>query len=259
MRLAALALLLLLSAVPTHAETSLTPGGDASVGSVIDGTTLDLADGRQLRLAGIEAPSQGTGARAAKAALGELVSSGVVTLRFAGNPQDRQGRAVAQVYSGTIWIEGELVKRGLARVRSAADNRAGIAELLVLERQARRYHRGLWADRAYAIRDAEDAGRYTGTFQLVTGTVGDVGTAAGEVFIAFGPDRHSAFTLTLAPAVAKLCRDAGLDPIALKGKVVLARGFIDGTVHPSMTITHPEQIELPRQKKTAPKKTSGPR
>jgi micrococcal nuclease len=117
MRLAALALLLLLSAVPTHAEPSLTPGGDASVRDVIDGATLDLADGRQLRLAGIEPPAQGALARTTKAALAELVASGVITLRFAGNPQDRQGRVVAQVYAGTVWIEGELVKRGLARVR----------------------------------------------------------------------------------------------------------------------------------------------
>ena len=47
----------------------------------------------------------------------------------------------------------------------------------------------------------------------------------------------------------KLCRDAGLDPMALKGKRILVRGFIDGKVHPTIAITFPEQIELlPRKK-----------
>jgi hypothetical protein len=47
----------------------------------------------------------------------------------------------------------------------------------------------------------------------------------------------------------KLCRDAGLDPMALKGKRILVRGFIDGNVHPIIAINFPEQIELlPRKK-----------
>src|SRR5579862_5807514 len=144
MRSAALALLLLLAPAPVFAEPALTPGGEAQIGTVIDGMTLLLTDGRELRLVGIDVPLRGVLADKAKAALTELTANATVTLRIAGNPRDRQGLVLAQAYVGEAWLQGELLKRGLARVHTAADNRAGIAAMLALERQARRYHRGIW-------------------------------------------------------------------------------------------------------------------
>ena len=52
--------------------------------------------------------------------------------------------------------------------------------------------------------------------------------------------------------------EAGLDPASLTGKMVLTRGYIDGTRRPTIAITFPEQIEVVkkaagRQKKAAPK------
>lgn len=253
MRRAGLALILLLHSAYSSrlalAEPAFEPAGQAQIQSVVDGMTVTLSDGRRLRLTGIEAPLRGALAAQAKTALADLVVSRSVELRSAGNPSDRQGRVVAQVYAGSIWVQGELLRRGLARVHSTADNRLGIADMLALERQARRYHRGLWADRAYAVRSADDAVEVTGSFQLVRFKVGEVANSAGQVLISAGPDRRTAFALTLAPSVVKLCRDAGLDPMALKGKQILARGFIDGRVRPTIAITHPEQIEIPARKK----------
>ena len=121
MKRAALALLLFLSIFPTRAEPAFTPGGDAQIRAVVDGTTLGLSDGRQLRLVGIETPARGALAERAKEALKELTASGTITLRFAGNPRDRQGRVLAQAFADERWLQGELLKRGLARVRSTAE------------------------------------------------------------------------------------------------------------------------------------------
>lgn len=244
---------------PVAAEPAFTPGGQAQIRDVVDGATLALADGRVLRLVGIEAPLQGTLEQQAKAALSELIAGDVVALRFAGNPRDRQGRVLAQVYAGSVWVQGELIRRGLARVHGTADNRLGIPDMLALERQARRYHRGIWSDRAYAVLSADDAARAAGTFQLVSFTVTDVARAAGQVFVHSGPDRQSAFALTIDSPALELCRDAGLDPLTLKGKRILVRGFIDGKLHPTIAITYPEQIEILRPKRTAPDKHPGPR
>jgi micrococcal nuclease len=126
---------------PLAAEPAFTPGGEAQIRDIVDATTLTLADGRSLRLVGIEAPLRGTFGQQAKAALAALIGADAITLRFAGNPRDRQGHVLAQIYAGSVWVQGELVRRGLARVRGTADNRLGITDLLVLERQARRYHR----------------------------------------------------------------------------------------------------------------------
>jgi micrococcal nuclease len=253
MRGAAVALVLLaftaLSVRPAAAEPAFTPGGSAQIRDVLDGTTLALADGRVMRLVGIETPLRGALAQQAKAALNDLVSGGAVELRFAGNPRDRQGRVLAQLYVGALWVQGELLHRGLARAHGAADNRAGISEMLALERQARRYHRGIWSDRAYAVLSADDAAQSAGTFQLVDFTVAEVASVAGQIVVSAGADRRRSLSLAIAAPVAKLCRDAGLDPFALKGKRILVRGFIDGKVHPTIAITFPEQIELMARKK----------
>lgn len=253
MRGAAVALALVavaaLSVRPVTAEPAFTPGGSTQIREVTDGTTLALADGRVLRLVGIETPLRGALRQQAKAALSDLVSGGTVELRFAGNPRDRQGRVLAQLYAGALWVQGELVRRGLARVRGTADNRVGIPEMLALERQARRYHRGIWSDRAYAVLSADDAAQSAGTFQLVDFTVAEVANVAGEIVVSAGADRRRSLSLAIAAPAVKLCRDAGLDPMTLKGKRILVRGFIDGKVHPSIAISFPEQIEPMARKK----------
>lgn len=235
---------------PLAAEPAFTPGGDAQIRDIVDATTLTLADGRSLRLVGIDAPSRGALGQQAKAALAALIAGNVVSLRFAGNPRDRQGRVLAQLYAGSVWVQGELVRRGFARVHGTADNRLGITDLLGLERQARRYHRGIWSDRAYAVLSADDAARFAGTFQLVSFTVTDVAREAGQVFLRSGPDRQRAVALALDSAALALCRETGLDPLALTGKSILVRGFIDGRLHPTIAVTYPEQIEiLPRKRR----------
>lgn len=263
MRRAALALLSIFIAVSLAprlaAEPAFTPGGHGDIRAVVDAATIDLVDGQRLRLAGIEAPARGVAAVEAKAALTEILSGAPIDWRFGGNPRDRQGRILAHVYVGSIWVQAELIRRGLARVRGAADNRLGITDLLTFERQARRYHRGLWSDRAYAVLGAEDAARFAGTFQLVGFTVADVANSAGQIYIRSSEDR-SDFALTITPDVAKLFREADLDLTSLKGKALLVRGFIDGSQRPTMAITYPEQIEiLSPRKKAAPKTLPGPR
>src|SRR5262249_46235864 len=79
----------------------------AMVASAIDGRTLRLADGREIRLAGIEVPPPGSPpAEAAKVALAALVEGREVVLRLgtrdakggATPATDRHGRLPAHVF-----------------------------------------------------------------------------------------------------------------------------------------------------------------
>lgn len=259
MRGAAFALLLACSVPAAAAEPPFTPGGTAQLRAVADGATLDLADGRVLRLAGIDMPARGALARQAKDVLEKLLAGGAINLRFAGNPRDRQGRVLAQVYAGTVWIQGELIRRGLARVRSTPDERLGVADMLALEHEARRHHRGVWADPAYAVIGADNAAKFAGSFQLVSGTIVDAAKTSSGIVLRFGAARSGSLALAIGAPAVKLWREAGLDPLALMGKRVLVRGFIDGSTRPAMAVTHPEQIEILRSKKAAPAKKPGPR
>jgi len=258
-----IAALLVLLTAPVVAAPAFTDGGSVEVARVIDGETLSLSDGRALRLVDIDAPEREPTAAQAKAALAAIIEGQTLTMKFAGNPKDRQGRVLAELYAGDTWVQGELLRRGLARVAGTADNRIGVTELLAIERQARRYHRGLWADADETPIAAADAARRAGSFALVTGTVAGIVKNADGVVLYFGADQYHGFVLTVAADVVKLSRESGLDPASLQGKALLTRGFVDGTRRPAIAITFPEQIELlkkaaGRQKKAAPKSLPGP-
>jgi endonuclease YncB( thermonuclease family) len=122
----------------------------ATVASVEDGETLTLTDGRTVRLIGAKAPSAPLGWRGddpwpfvaeAKEALSRLASGVEVELRFGGRRSDRHGYLLTQVFvvrdGGRLWLQKDLIARGLARVYSFPDNRACVAELLAREADAR--------------------------------------------------------------------------------------------------------------------------
>ena len=258
-RRAVACLLLVIVAIPALAADpslphGLDPGGSAVVQAVIDGDSLTIADGRTVRMVGIQAPKLPKGrpnfaewpfAREAEAALASLVQGRTVTLHFGGTPQDRYGRVLAQlVRDDGLWVQGELIRRGFARVYTFPDNRAAAAEMLALEREARAEKRGLWADLFFAIRTSEEASRYIGDLQLVEGKIVDGARTANAVFLNFGADWHTAFTLRLNSEALRLFHADKVDPLALIGSTVRVRGYIRRDRERAiMDITHPEEIE----------------
>ena len=253
-RHAILALLLSLALLASPPAAARLPaferGETAEVRSVVDGGDIVLADGRSVRLAGIELPRPAAAhgrawpfAAEAKAALEKLVLGRAVELRFAGNRRDRHGRVLAHVFVGKRWVQGEMLRRGLARVQSTADNRLGVDEMLAREERARQARRGLWRDPFYAVRVPEEAGRYAGSFQIVEGSLVDAAAVDGQLFLNFADDWRTAFSLRLAPETLRLFRAEGIDAAALRGERLRVRGFIRGSERPIIDVTHPEQIE----------------
>ncbi|HKX09664.1 MAG TPA: thermonuclease family protein [Stellaceae bacterium] len=252
-------LLLAVIAIPALAGSpSLPPGleptGTAVVQSVVDGDSLMLADGRTVRMVGIQAPKLPKGrpnfaewpfAREAQQALAGLVQGRTVTLYSGGTPQDRYGRVLAQlVRDDGLWVQGELIRGGFARVYTFPDNRAAAAEMLALERDTRVEKRGLWADPFFAVHPPEEAGRYTGELTLIEGKIVDGAHTANAVFLNFGADWHTAFTLRLNTEALRLFHTDKVDPLALIGATVRVRGYVRRDRERAiMDITHPEEIE----------------
>lgn len=226
------------------------PGETVAVESVGDGGLARLSDGRSLVPAGLRLPRAGEPwAEAAREALQKLLLGHPVELRYAGQRQDRHGWAVAQLFVGRRWVQGEMLRRGLARVDGSADERQGLSEMLAREAKARRSRRGLWRDPAYEVRAPAQAGRYAGSFQLVEGRVVAAHRAEGALLLNFAADWRHGFSLRLAPEMLRLMRQERSDPAALAGQSVRVRGFIHGSERPMIDVTYPEQIELlPRER-----------
>jgi len=250
-----------LSGDPAAAQSttqSATQDGDGGrVTEIVDGDTIILADGRSVRLVGIQAPKLSLGRRnfndwplsdEAKTALGEMTSGEKVVLTFTGAEIDRHGRVLAHLHmEDGRWVQGHMLRAGLARVYSFADNRGRVAEMLALEREARLERRGIWADPFYRILEPDEASEHIGTFQIIEGRVVEAAKAGGRTYINFGPDWRSDFTVTLAPGTSRIFKAAEIDPLALNGRRVRVRGWLKSRNGPMIEITHPEQIELLEQ------------
>ena len=225
---------------------------------IVDGDTLVLDDGRQVRLVGIQAPKLPLGrpdfptwplAEEAKAALGALALGRQLKLVYTGRAGGRHGRQLAHIYAaaaagGEVWVQGALLEQGMARVYSFPDNRALVAEMLSRERAARAARRGIWDHPFYAVRTDLESEEDTGTFQLIEGEVRAAAVVRGRAYLNFGDDWKQDFTITLAPAVRKLFEAEGHDPRTYEGRRVRVRGWLKSFNGPMIEATHPEQIEV---------------
>ncbi len=259
LRFACLVSFLLLLALPAGAGmpaayyAALKPAPGGEVTAVTDGDTLILADGREIRLVGIQAPKLPLGrsgfqawplAEESKAFLEDLALGTTLDLGFGGRRGDRHGRVLAHLFDAEgRWIQEEILKAGLARVYSFDDNRALIAEMLALEGEARQARRGIWADPFYAVRSAEAAGRWLGGFELVEGRVVAVGRAGPNTYLNFAEDWRSDFTIVVGRRARRLFEEQGIDLDAYQGKTLRVRGWLKSRNGPMISVSHPEQIE----------------
>ena len=137
---------------PTNQAMPTTPAAQASfaVRSVIDGDTLTLADGRQVRLAQVDAPETNEcfGSQSTRE-LRALVEGRAITLRRPSNgpAKDRYGRTLAEVSVAGLSVNERLVRNGAAEwYEEFAGEDADLAQRLrSSEREARLAGRGLWS------------------------------------------------------------------------------------------------------------------
>jgi endonuclease YncB( thermonuclease family) len=234
----------------------------ARVAAAIDGDTLRLTDGRELRLIGLRAPKAGPRVDARERAFAadardrafaaeatrllDAQSAGkTLTLDTGGLAQDRRGRLLAQATTEAgIWLQGAMLAAGLARVETFADNRARAAEMLAMEAEARAAGRGLWADPRFRVLTAEEAERVVDGFHLVEGRVLRVTERRDRLYMDFGPDWRRDFTVSIAKRDRAAFRAAGIDLAKLVGATLRMRGWVRVYNGPMIEATHPEQIEL---------------
>jgi len=179
------------------------------------GTVREVKDGETtvVRLVNAKAPTAPIAAHGdrpwpmvneAKEALSKLASGAEVELRYGGTRTDRHGYALAQVYvvkgGERIWLQSELVRKGLARVYSFPDNHACVSELLAREAEARSKGEGVWGSWAYRVLAADNVerlGRLTRSYQLVEGVVAQVGESSGRIYLNFDKDWRKDFTVLI--------------------------------------------------------------
>ena len=217
-----------------------------AVRQVVDGDSLQLADGRKIRLVGVNAPEMGRQGRpdqplalAAKQALKDLLAGRPAHLRFGPDRYDHHGRTLAYVDNASGVSAGEhLLGQGLAVLIAIPPNLDHIGRYRVIEAGARQARRGIWADPYYRPIPANQLGPKDTGFRFVTGTVERVGQSRKYVY----------FDLSADFAVA-ISRDNwhyfGGDPKNWKGKRVQVRGWISlWRDKLRVRVGHPAMVEI---------------
>lgn len=262
-----------IGAESAQACAGLVPGPRHTVAHVIDGETLALDDGRELRLIGALAPrALDAGAEpglwpmevAARAELEALALGKTVEIAFGGERTDRYGRLQGHAFidqgAERRWLQGHLLRQGLARAYALAGNRACAEALLAAEHAARTTARGLWGEAAYHVRTAskpQALERYRATFQVVEGRIARVGQRRGTIYLNFargprhgrehdGPDRERrrGFSASIRSADLALIAPHGRKPAGLEGRSVRVRGWIEDRNGPMIDLSAGGQLEI---------------
>jgi micrococcal nuclease len=263
--------LYLISATGVDAECRGEDGGTGIVAEIQEGETLILEDGRSVRPVGLLGPKRARSGPASEARtqmekmLADLTLGKKIALHLGERKRDRYGRLLAQIMvtkdDGIFWLQERLIAEGMARVISFPENRLCAIELLGKEGEARRSLKGLWGTGFFAIRSAEGEevlSRLVQSYEIVEGEVRSVADVKGRTYVNFGDNWRKDFTAFISPQTARLLDGSpttgpmtSFDAAALKGKRVRVRGWLKNFNGPSITVTHPEQIEILEQKSAA--------
>lgn len=217
----------------------------------LSGDSFILRDNLAVRLAGIQAPRKNWPLTAkAKAALAKLIKDQTIGLYYGKQRRDRFGRATAQAYildeTGTrdVWLQAEMIRQGYARVMSAYDDLADFDYLYKLEHEAREQGKGIWADEFYHLRspDPNRLVQYVDSVQIIEGIITSTADIRGRIYLNFGADYKTDFTLAIAKKHARRFKD--LAPLSLEGAKVRVRGWIELTNGPMIWLDHPERLEV---------------
>ena len=230
-----------------------------TVSAVIDGDTI-VVDGHTVRLLGINTPEKARknspaepGAGKATRTLKNLLKSGgnkkpTVSLDYDANKTDRYDRLLAHVHlqDGT-WLNKALIEKGVAHVYSFPDNRSRLHKLLAAEEQARKAGKGMWQHPTWQVLDA---GKLTpdqriGQFRLVRGTPIRAARVGERIYLNYGENWRTDFTVEIPTEFLDLFSQDGIDPLKnYTNKKLLVRGRLKPVNGVLITATHPEQIRI---------------
>ncbi|OGI40907.1 MAG: hypothetical protein A2V91_01310 [Candidatus Muproteobacteria bacterium RBG_16_64_10] len=239
-----------------RAPAAVAPAEVVQVRHAIDGDSLMLMDGRQVRLIGVNTPEIHPSsdkrhavtpqplAREAQRFTAARVDGKTVTLHFETERTDRYQRLLAHVTlpDGTR-LEEALLREGLGWMVAIPPNVAELARLQTAEDGGRGARRGVWGRPEYQPVAAERLTTKDAGFLLLTGTVRGVKQSS------------YAFYFELAPRVSLLVPRTEWNryfaslyarPQTLVGRRIVARGWAsahDGRLR--LRVAHPAMLTSP--------------
>jgi len=226
------------------------------VRNVIDGDTIELANGRSVRYIGIDAPETTKRmaggwefdpeafAVSAKDLNRELVFRTRVKLEFDVVKEDKYGRWLAYVYTEKGYmVNEELLKEGRAMTYTYPPNVKYTQKFIDAQKNARDNKAGLWKDLKLIY--PEQAKDNIGEFRTVRGKVTEVHVSDNKIYINFGKFPNQVLTGVIYRSNVPLFTEQGIDPArSFEGETVEITGKIRDRNGAQIVIDNPSQIEV---------------
>jgi endonuclease YncB( thermonuclease family) len=228
------------------APCSFEPQGEGHVADIIDGKSFRLADGREIKLVGIEPAGASKAERTA--ALAAVLKDKDVTLRWPDDTPDRYGRQNALVFlaPGEQLAQGLLLSTGTALVSTEVTDKDCAATLAAAEAEARNAKKGTWAGTT-VIKNAESADDILtgiGRFMLVEGKVLSVRQAGAMTYLNFGRRWTRDFAATISRRNMTAVESAGMSLKSLENRRIRVRGWVEARPSPRIEVSRGSQIEV---------------
>lgn len=221
---------------------------------VIDPLTFIGEDKNIYVLGGIEVPNAATSkaditAEAAKTLAGLIEGKDV---KFYLTKNKNKGRLnhmnqsviQAVIKQGNIWVQGEMLALGMARVRTTPSNPELSADMLKLESEARAVKKGLWVNDNLQVLTAETAPGKENSFQLVEGTPKAAAVTRNMIYLNFAEDYKKDFTIGIPTSLRTSFARHGIDPLRFAHTPLRVRGWVQSYNGPFIEIDHVQQIEI---------------
>ena len=232
---------------------SLQPGKITQIAQTDGPDTVITTTGERYLLADVVAASVESDAerKATAEALSELLTGRYVQPYTTTATRDRYGRLPAQlVYLETpqskgVWVQADLVARGLVAVMPRPDTAAEVHDaLLQIESSAMAARVGRWENPTNAVLPADDPAAISPGFRIVEGRVFAIGESRNSVFINFGQDWREDFTIIVQRSDRKAFANEIRGLRTLEGQKVRVRGWVFERGGPSIRALHQHTIEI---------------
>lgn len=236
--------------------------GTGVVTSVVDPLTVVLADKRIIHLASVDLPiypgeKENAFATLALQRMQSLYLGQKITFyQTRGEDKGRLnalgqnlGHIVKREGDKQIWAQKVLLEEGLVRALPTISNPEAATALREAEIVARKTQKGLWRSAPWTVKDPTTVSAYLGTIQVVQGKVHSVATRNNVTYINFDRDWKTDFTIEVDAAMRRQLMRAKLNPMALTGKYVEVRGFVENHNGPAIQLESPQLLQIVEARK----------
>lgn len=232
---------------------------DIKVSKVIDGDTIILANGKHLRLIGIDTPevrkyvsgkfeySPQPFSLEAKEFVNNLIGGKNIRVEFDVDRKDKYNRLLGYCFlhdrGKDIFVNERLLKEGLAVLYTYPPNIKYVDKFISAQKYARLSKKGIWG--SYSPVSPDRAGSFIGQIRTVRGRVLSSYKSERVLLLNFGADYKTDFTAAIFKDSWPYFLDKGIDPEkSYKGRVVEVTGRVREYNGPEIIVNYPAEIRV---------------